>query len=161
MNLSLPNHWVKLGVPLKFGKALGEGGQRKIVGETAQPHANACWIELSEVPLMVIDVDNLGQSLETFDTLAQQHGGIEDLFWELTRNGGYHLFFYSDVKLPNIMHRDYAGVHIDVLFRGRCFTSPSAWGGKSYLPGGRSILELTHLNQLPRLPHWIDDLLCQ
>lgn len=162
MNLSIPNHWKKLGVPIRFGNPLLERNQFKLVKSSeSSSGAKVFFIDITNSPLFVIDVDNVNQTVEKFNSLARSNGGMDDLVWETSRNGGYHLFFHSREKHNNILHKSFNGLYIDVIFKGRIFTSPSSWDGKSYLPGERSILCLSSLDELPVLPEWIDDLLCQ
>ncbi len=162
MDLSIPNHWKKLGVPIGFGSPLLENNQFKLVkSSVSSADAKVFFIDITKSPLFVIDVDNVNQTVERFDLLARSNGGLDNLVWETSRNGGYHLFFHSEEKRNNILHKNFGGIYIDVIFKGRIFTSPSEWGGKRYLPGGKSIFSCSSITDLPALPEWIDNLLCR
>ncbi len=162
MDLTIPNHWNKLGVPVNFGKFKFESGQFKMITNVSDAYdgKDAAMISITNSPILVIDIDDVNGSTERFERLAQIHGGIENLVYEKTRNNGYHFFFYCEEKSKNILHKSFNGIYIDVIFKGSVFTAPSSWAGKKYEPGMNSILSISSLNQLPALPEWIDDLLC-
>jgi hypothetical protein len=86
---------------------------------------------------------------------------IDDFVYEKTRNGGYHIYFYEEEKMPNILGRSYTGIHIDVLFRGFVFTAPSSFNGKQYTMGNRSVTELKTIEEMGSVPEWLDNLLTE
>jgi hypothetical protein len=59
------------------------------------------------------------------------------------------------------MHKDYQGIHIDVIFEGRIFTYPSSFVNLSYELGTKNIGDISSLEELGEIPDWLDDLLCQ
>lgn len=161
MDLTIPNHWNKLGVPVFFGNPILESNQFKAIKTIQDPaEGQIVYLDITKVPVLVIDVDDIKGTASKFEAYSRMHGGLEHLVWERTRNNGYHLFFYAEEKGPNILHKTFKGLHIDVLFKGRVFTSPSSWQGKDYVPGGKSILSIERLEELPVLPDWIDEILC-
>jgi hypothetical protein len=162
MDLSIPNHWEKLGIQIGFGNPILEGNQFKLViSSQNNKEAKVFFLDITHSPVFVVDVDNIKDTVKKFEYLSKSNGGLDNLVWERTRNGGYHLFFFSEEKHHNILHKSFNGLYIDVIFKGRIFTSPSEWGGKKYQHGGKSIFSCSSITDLPALPEWIDNLLCR
>jgi hypothetical protein len=169
MQQHIPHHWRILGVPVYKSKWVAESKQKKITGSAQllsqgdSIHRNdLIYLKLENVPVFCIDVDNLGDSIQKFhDLLKLNNDSLDNYVHERTRNGGYHLFFYSEEKIKNIMHKDYRGIHIDVIFSDRVFTYPSSFIDLSYELGTRNISDVDSLEELGPIPDWLDDLLCQ
>ena len=161
--------WKSLGVETFFYKFYGEHRQMKVylskksleeMEKDPDPALDILAIRITESPLFCLDIDNLGDSISNFHALLEKNGSsIEDFIYEKTRNGGYHIYFYTEEICGNIMHHDFSGVHIDVIFRGNVFTSPTHFGGKGYNWGTRSLSSLNSLKDLGEIPVWLDDFL--
>jgi len=168
MQQHIPHHWRILGVPVYKGKWRAEQAQKKITGsakllESGEPivKTDLIYLNIDTVPFFCIDVDNIGDSIKNFHRLLEVNGDtLDNYVHEKTRHGGYHIFFYSEEKIKNLMHKDYKGIHIDVIFDGRLFTYPSSFVKLSYELGTKNIGDISSLAELGEIPGWLDDLLC-
>ncbi len=170
MDLTYPYKWETLGVPVFLGKYKREMGKIKIVGEKTpidlidgnQSEYDVSCLRIDKSPVVCIDVDNIKSSIALFNSLMESNNcSIEDFVHEKTRNGGYHLYFNEEGKIPNVIGRSYKGIHIDIIFRGFVFTFPSSFNGKQYIPGNRSVAELKTIEEMGPVPEWLDDLIAE
>jgi hypothetical protein len=169
MQQHIPHHWRILGVPVYKGKWVAEKDQKKITGSAnllnqgdTISKKDLIYLKLDDAPIFSIDIDNVGDSVEKFHRILELNNDkLDNYVYEKTRHGGYHLFFYTKEKIKNIMHKDYQGIHIDVIFNGRLFTYPSGFNGLEYELGTRNISDINSLEELGEIPGWLDDLLCQ
>ena len=169
MQQHIPHHWRILGVQVYKGKWVAEQAQKKITGsakmlEPGEPigKTDLIYLNIDTVPIFCVDVDNIGDSIKRFHELLEYNNDtLDNYVHEKTRHGGYHIFFYSEEKIKNIMHKDYQGIHIDVIFEGRIFTYPSSFADLSYELGTNNIGDINSLKELGKIPDWLDDLLCQ
>jgi hypothetical protein len=169
MQQHIPHHWRILGVPVYKGKWMAEQAQKKITGSAKLLESgetigktDLIYLNIDTVPIFCVDVDNIGDSIKRFHELLESNNDtLDNYVHEKTRHGGYHLFFHSEEKIKNIMHKDYQGIHIDVIFEGRLFTYPSSFVNLSYELGTKNIGEINSLADLGEIPEWLDDLLCQ
>lgn len=170
MNLLYAHKWKSLGVPIFLGKYRSETGKTKIIKgkvpldliEDPKSEYDVTCLRIDNSPIVCIDVDNVGSSLLLFNSLMKSNNcSIDDFVYEKTRNGGYHIYFHEEGKIPNIIGRSYTGIHIDVLFRGFVFTAPSSFNGKQYIMGNRSVTELKTIEEMGPVPEWLDNLLTE
>jgi hypothetical protein len=169
MQQHIPHHWRILGVPVYKSKLVAENAQKKITGfsklleqEDIASKQDLIYLKIDDVPIFCVDIDNIDNSIKNFHRLLEVNGDtLDNYVHEKTRHGGYHIFFYSEEKIKNIMHKDYQGIHIDVIFEGRIFTYPSSFANLSYELGTKNIGGISSLEELREIPGWLDDLLCQ
>ena len=170
MDLTYAHKWESLGVPVFLGKYKREMGKIKIVTEKVsmdlasgkESEYDVSCLRIDSSPIVCIDVDNVKSSVSLFNSLMESNNcSIDDFVHERTRNGGYHIYFSEEEKIPNILGRIYKGIHIDILFRGFIFTFPSSFNGKQYIPGKRSVASIKTIEEMGSVPEWLDDLICE
>lgn len=151
--------WTELGVPNSLLEIKKELGIRKLGKTTETP--NFLSLKISDTPLVCLDIDAPESSIQSFMKILDQNGiSINDLFYEKTRNNGYHFFFRGDKSGYNSFENVHLGVHYDFLTRGRVFTTPSSFKGRSYTFGEKTPFNINSLEEIPETPEWIKEFLC-
>jgi len=120
--------------------------------------SNFLGVILSGSPIMCLDIENEGKSIEEFHRILDKNSvKMSDLFGETTLNGGIHLYFRIpiDKKQRNQYKQVNKNVHFDLLFNGKSFTVPSFFNEKKYNLFDRSIFDLKSIEEIPEFPEFL------
>ena len=148
------SRWEHLGIQSHLIEIKHELGIKKLGGASETPNCLA--LKITESPIMCLDIEGHSGSVCQFHKfLSSINVELDDLFYEHTRNGGYHIFFLSESKLKNMFGLDLDGIKYDVLYKGRVFTTPSSFFNKEYTFSGRSPFTIGSINEIPKEPEWI------
>jgi hypothetical protein len=171
------NRWYELGVTVCFGHVATEMGllkPNKVLFNSSDGNLEEAYnidtrldinfmaIRLSNTPIVCLDVEGKDGSDVNFIKFLEGHGvSLEDLFYEKTRNNGFHVYFRSNNKKFNSFKNFNKGVHFDVLCNGKVFTTPSCFRNKSYNFGCNNPFTINTIEDIPILPSWFDELSCK
>ena len=123
---------------------------------------NFLGVILSKSPIMCLDIENEGESIEQFHQIIIDNGiKMGDMFGERSLNGGIHLYFRIpiDNRGRNQYKKSYKNLNYDLLFTGKCFTVHSFFKDKRYERFNRSIFDINSINDIPHFPESLNFLL--
>lgn len=123
---------------------------------------NFLGVILSKSPIMCLDIENEGESIEEFYRIMEDSSiKIDDLFGEISLNGGIHLYFRipDEKKVKNQYKKSYKNLNYDLLFSGKCFTAPSVFNNKRYDVLNKSIFDINSIEEIPYFPESLNFLL--
>ena len=171
MDLTLARKWNSLGIPvmgmylhqidenLKFASK-AEDWDNNGLSEGQEKEYNCLALFISDSPIMCLDIDNVGESIEKFNKFMKDNNlDLSNYLYETTVNGGLHIYFLNEGIKKNSFKNRVNGIHFDVLAQGRVFTSPTTIGEKKYMFGEKSPLQLNSLGQIGKMPNAIRELI--
>lgn len=164
--------WKKLGVSVVFGIIGAEFGRIKANKVKFVPEKEDCSdldpsIEVNYLAILLrgtsivcLDVEGWQDSRSNFLKFLDEKGvDIETLFYEETRNNGFHFYFRSVQPIENRLGLSKNGIFFDVLSRGKIFTTPTTFKNKTYRFGSNNPFTINSLDELPIFPPWAFELI--
>jgi len=152
--LDWQSRWDHLGIQSHLIEIKHEFGIKKLGKETDTPNCLA--LKMTGSPIMCLDIEGHEGSVDQFHKfLTSINVDMDDLFYEKTRNGGYHILFLKESESRNKFGLDLDGIKYDVLYRGRLYTTPSSFFGKQYSFPKKSPFTIESINEIPKEPEWV------
>ena len=147
--------WNYLGIPAYETEIGIEFGNKKFPSKI-KSNPNFIYINITETNLFCLDIEGTTGSVEEFQFYLDSKGILlSDLFYEKTRNGGYHIYFRDHNKLRKNKFGQVKGrIIYDSLSTGRIFTTPSEFKNKKYTFGNKTPFDIESINEIPIIPNW-------
>jgi hypothetical protein len=118
-------------------------------------------INLMRSNLICLDIEGHPNSVnEFYQFLEKERIDIKSLSVERTMNNGLHIYFRNTPYIKSEHWNGFGNIHYDILNK-RAFTSPSAFGGKSYECMYNSFESIKKRDDIPTTPLWISYMLSQ
>lgn len=148
--------WNYLGIPA-YETEIGVEFRNRKFPPKIKSEPNFIYINITETDLFCLDIEGVPGSVEEFEFYLNSKGVLlNDLFYERTRNGGYHIYFRDHNKLRrNNFGQRIGRILYDSLSVGRVFTSPSEFKNKKYTFGNKTPFDIESINEIPIIPNWV------
>ena len=167
--------WRSIGIDTVSIKVEGEHRSKKLYRKTLKisdeilnspdmlsEDFNFLGISLRNSGIFCLDIEAINSSVDNFySLLAEREIDPNSFLMETSLNGGLHAYFRTDDLIIENKHFKFLhGIHFDILTRFRVFTSPSTFSGKKYEWIGTHFDRISSLNQIPKFPEELHDLIC-